>query len=125
MSTGEDVVADVYQDGSLRGEYEVVNPMVVEVTFRGKDSLMMLHHWLPVQIVERNRTIIKEKNIVAMMQPNDVFMEYYINTVDKLTRIMESKETMDKLDKVSKDGDMDGMLRDFQNLEKDDNDDLH
>ena len=52
----------------------------------------MLEHWLPIQLIQENVTVIKQDEVIATMVPNTAFTDYYINAVSVV------KQTLDMSD---------------------------
>ena len=91
LKNGEDIIGEVRKDN---GNFEIHEPMAVHVENHGNHLGLSMHHWLPVQIIDKNYTTIKENDILATFMPNDEFCEYYINSVDKIKRLLEAKEAV-------------------------------
>jgi hypothetical protein len=94
LKNGEDIIGQVFED---TGDYEILDPMTVDIEFRGKESGLVMKHWLPVQLIELNRTIIKKEDVLTTFYPNKDFAEYYENTVEKLAVLLEAKRVTDKM----------------------------
>lgn len=94
LKNGEDIIGQVYDD---TGDYEIQEPMSVEIEYRGNTSGLVMHHWLPVQLIDKNKTMIKKDDVLATFHPNKEFQEYYENTVKKLQDLLKAKEITDSL----------------------------
>jgi hypothetical protein len=53
---------------------------------------------LPVQLLKKNEIIIENKDILGILEPNDEFCEYYLNTVEKIKDLLKAKNLVDSLD---------------------------
>ena len=94
LKNGEDIIGEVFTD---TGDYEIQQPMSVSVEYHGKESGLVMQHWLPVQLIDRNQTVIKKEDVLTTFQPNSEFKEYYLNTVKKLKDILEAKKLADEM----------------------------
>ena len=58
LSTGEDIVCriPINQLISESTNYQVLEPMMYEVSMLGEHLVMALRYWLPVSILKHNRT---------------------------------------------------------------------
>jgi hypothetical protein len=62
-------------------EIVVRDAMVVytKMDFKSGKQTILLEHWLPIQIIKENETIIKNSEIIAIMTPTNAFVDYYTN----------------------------------------------
>jgi hypothetical protein len=89
LQNGEDLIANV--DLSITGKsYVLEEPMKFYVDYRNNNALVM-QHYLPVQLVKDNSVCIKDKDILAMLNPDEEFVEYYYHTIEKIKRLMKAK----------------------------------
>lgn len=93
LTTGEDIIC--YMEHYGADEIVVREPMMVVVNFNPKkgSQTVALDHWLPVPIIRENEAIIREKDIVASIDPTSEFTEYYENAVMALQSAKDKKET--------------------------------
>ena len=96
LKSGEDIIGEVYTDLGIDG-YEIHEPMSFGVEHRGKESGLIMSHWLPVQLIDKNYTTIKKEDVLVTFTPNNEFKEYYLNTVKKLKDILEAKRLADEM----------------------------
>ena len=94
LKNGEDIIGEVLTD---TGDYEIQEPMSVSIEHRGNQSGLVMNHWLPVKLINRNQTIIKKEDVLTTFLPNDEFAEYYANTVERLARLMKVKQDVEKM----------------------------
>ena len=94
LKNGEDIIGEVYTD---TGDYEIVEPMSVGIEHRGGQSGLIMSHWLPVQLIDKNYTTIKKEDVLVTFTPNNEFKEYYLNTVKKIKDILEAKKLADEM----------------------------
>jgi hypothetical protein len=94
LKSGEDIIGDVYKD---TGDYEILEPMSVGIETRGREAGLVMQHWLPVQLIEGNKTTIKKEDVLTTFHPNNEFKEYYKNTVKKLNDILNAKKIADEM----------------------------
>jgi hypothetical protein len=95
LKNGEDII------GSLErlpiDDLQITEPMSVAITTRGQESGLVMSHWLPVQLIKKNEITIKSCDVLTMFEPNDEFVEYYLNTVEKIKSLMKAKELTDEM----------------------------
>jgi hypothetical protein len=95
LKNGEDII------GSLErlpiDDIQITEPMSVAITTRGQESGLVMSHWLPVQLIKKNEITIKSCDVLTMFEPNDEFVEYYLNTVEKIKSLMKAKELTDEM----------------------------
>jgi len=96
LKNGEDIIGEVYTDIGIN-EYEIHEPMSVGIETRGRETGLVMQHWLPVQLIDGNKTTIKKEDVLTTFQPNSEFKEYYLNTVKKLKDILEAKKLADEM----------------------------
>jgi hypothetical protein len=94
LKNGEDIIGQVYDD---TGDYEIQEPMSVSVEYRGRESGLVMQHWLPVQLIENNKTMIRKDDVLTTFHPNAEFKEYYENTVKKMQDLLKAKEITDAM----------------------------
>ena len=94
LKNGEDIIGQV---SANTGDYEIQEPMSVSVEHRGRESGLVMNHWLPVQLIEGNKTTIKKEDVLTTFHPNNEFKEYYKNTVKKLNDILNAKKIADEM----------------------------
>ena len=96
LLNGEDIIGNVTT--MQTGVYNVEEPMTVGIEYRNKEAGLMMHHWLPVQLIEKNEIIIENKDILGILEPNNDFCEYYLNTVEKIKDLLKAKKMIDGMD---------------------------
>lgn len=111
LKNGEDIVGNIIDKDT--GVYTVEEPMSVNIDYRGKEAGLVMHHWLPVQIVKTNSTDINDKDILCMFEPAEDFCEYYMNTVEKIKDLIKARNFVDKLS----DEEVDIMMEEFEDLD--------
>ena len=94
LKNGEDIIGQV---STGLDDYEINQPMSVSVEHRGRESGLVMNHWLPIQLISRNQTVIKKEDVLTTFLPNDEFAEYYANTVERLARLMKVREDVDQM----------------------------
>lgn len=95
LKNGEDIVGNISFNDN--GMYDVMEPMTVDVDYRGKEAGLIMQHWLPVQLLKKNQTAISQTDILCIIEPADEFCEYYSNTVEKIREILKAKNLVDEL----------------------------
>ena len=114
LSNGEDIIGN-FTDLYDTGRYIVEEPMSVDIENRGKESGLMMHHWLTVQLLTKNEITLKEKDVLCVLEPNDEFCEYYENTVVKIRELLKAKNLVDSLD----DDEVNDIMDAFEEMELD------
>jgi tRNA 2-selenouridine synthase SelU len=100
LKNGEDIIGSV-QQFSANGNFEIVEPMIVELQFRGNQSNLVMAHWLPVQLINKNQTVIGGDEVLATFEPSKDFAEYYVNTVQRIHDVIKQKELASHMDDMS------------------------
>ena len=116
LVTGEDIICNYYKVSV--DSYLVADPMMLIVKFKGKDSTVIMEHWLPVEVIKSNEVLINPRDVITMYDPNDSLAEYYTNLVDKLHRTIERRKQIENLD-------MDEMMDIMEAIEESQGETLH
>lgn len=90
LQNGEDIIGTISSNTS--GVYNVTHPMSVEITSRNGMPILGMTHWLPVQLVKTNEVTLTDKDILCMIEPSEDFIEYYNNTVEKISELLKAKK---------------------------------
>ena len=97
LLNGEDIIGTVthFENG-----LHVTEPMSFFVNYRNNEpnGVLQLSHWLPVQMIKSNETVIKHNDILAVMDPDEHFMEYYSNAVTRVQNVLDNQEDQEGLD---------------------------
>jgi len=96
LVTGEDIICNYYKVSN--DSYVVADPMMLIVKFKGRNSNIIMEHWLPVEVIKSNEVLINPRDVVAMFDPKDSLAEYYTNLVDKLHRTIEKRNQIENMD---------------------------
>lgn len=99
LSTGEDIVCriPINQLISESTNYQVLEPMMYEVSMLGEHLVMALRYWLPVSILKHNRTHVSKSHIVCMTEATESFAKYY----DKSLKNINEFESMSPEEKTN------------------------
>ena len=95
LKNGEDIVGQLI---NVDDSYDVIEPMTVDVEYRGKEPGLVMRHWLPIQLVKHNEINIKQSDVLCVLEPSDDFAEYYVNTVEKIHDLLKARNLVDELD---------------------------
>jgi hypothetical protein len=95
LKNGEDIVGQLI---NVNDSYDVIEPMTVDVEYRGKEPGLVMRHWLPIQLVKHNEINIKQSDVLCVLEPSDDFAEYYVNTVEKIHDLLKARNLVDELD---------------------------
>jgi hypothetical protein len=92
LKSGEDIIC--YMEHYGHDEIVVRDAMVVftKTDFKSGKQIIMLEHWLPIQLIKENETIIKQSEVVATMTPSSDFFEYYMNAVSVVKESLSLSE---------------------------------
>jgi hypothetical protein len=114
LQNGTDLIANVALNSAE--EYVLEEPMEFNIDIRGRgETGLVMRHWLPVQLLKKNSISIKTKDVLSVMEPEDEFCEYYLNTVYKIKELLKAKSLVDDMD----DDEIQDMLDDFEDLRSD------
>ena len=119
LQNGEDIVG--YVTSKEDGHHEIVEPMTVGVEYKNREAGLVMRHWLPIQLVKKNETILTDKDIICMFEPADDFCEYYENTVEKIRDLIKAKNLVDNFT----DEEVNNIMDAFEELEDDNGHTLH
>jgi len=94
LQTGEDIVANIIEED----QDSVMIDAPMKLIFRrlpNGQSVMMMLHWLPVELIKEDSAIIYLEDIITVMEPKDSMIEYYENLVNKaLLDALESEDLL-------------------------------
>lgn len=116
LVTGEDIICNYFKVSS--DSYVITDPMMLIVKFKGRNSSVVMEHWLPVEVVKNNEVLINPRDVITMFDPKDSLAEYYTNLVDKLHRTIEKRKQIENLD-------LDEMVDIMEALEESQGETLH
>lgn len=106
LKNGEDIIGNL---NMVNDEYEITEPMSVNVVIKGQESGLVMSHWLPVQLIKKNEIKINTRDVLTVIEPNDEFAEYYTNTVEKIKMLLKAKNIADEMTDEEIDDIMDAM----------------
>ena len=96
LVTGEDIICNYYKVSNE--SYVVADPMLLIVKFKGKNSNVIMEHWLPVEVIKNNEILINPRDVITMFDPKDGLAEYYSNLVYKLHREIEKRKQIENME---------------------------
>ena len=106
LVTGEDIICRFIKVST--DSYAIMNPMVVGIKYKKNDGASLtMAHWLPIEIIKKNETLISPRDVIAIVDPADDVAEYFDMTVDILNELMKAKFTptafsnLDDLEEIS------------------------
>jgi small nuclear ribonucleoprotein (snRNP)-like protein len=114
LKNGEDIVGQLI---NVDDSYDVIEPMTVDVEYRGKEAGLVMRHWLPIQLVKHNEINIKQSDVLCVLEPSADFAEYYVNTVEKIHNLLKARNLVDELD----DDEVNDIMDALEELEQDGN----
>jgi hypothetical protein len=95
LKNGENLIANV---SVIDGNYLLEEPMEFDVFESGQNAgNLMMKHWLPVALVKKNEAKIQGIDILSVLEPDEEFCEYYLNTIEKIKRLVEAKNEVDNM----------------------------
>ncbi len=112
LQTGEDIIGNITELDL--GCLNVSEPMSVEIDYRKNSPGLIMHHWLPVQLIKKNEIQISNKDVLCLLEPNDEFTEYYLSTVEKIKELLDAKNLVDSLD----DEEIDNIMEAFEEMKQ-------
>jgi hypothetical protein len=111
LQNGTDLIANVSVNGL--DSYILEEPMEFGLDGNGRQVGLVMKHFLPVQLLKTNSIEIHSKDILSVLEPEDEFSEYYINTVSKIKKLLEVKELVSEMD----DDELQSMINEFEDLQ--------
>lgn len=114
LKNGEDIVGQIVNTTGVTDSYDVIEPMTVDVEYRGKEAGLVMRHWLPVQLVKRNEITLKHADILCVLDADDEFAEYYLNTVEKIHDLLKAKNLVNELS----DNEIDDIMEAFEEIKQ-------
>jgi hypothetical protein len=111
LQNGTDLIANVTLNGE---QYLLEEPMEFGVNFRGREAGLMMKHWLPVQLLKKNSIEIHSKDVLSLLEPEEEFCEYYIDTVSKIKELLKAKKIVSEMD----DDELDNIMNAFEGTDQ-------
>jgi len=111
LKNGDDIIGQFTANGI--NSYDIVEPMTVDLEYRGKEAGLVMRHWLPVQLIKSNEVVLAKQDILCVIEPADDFCEYYENTIIKIHDLLKAKNLVDSLS----DEEIEDMLNEFEELQ--------
>ena len=112
LINGEDLIANV----SLIGNdlYTLEEPMLFYIDTRNSSNAgLVMKHWLPVQLCKKNSVDIHNKDILSIIDPEDEFRDYYVDTIIKIKALLRARELLKSIDEEE----MNDLINQFEDLE--------
>ena len=81
LTNGIDAIGTIEE--ILEGKYVLTDPMEFNIQYKGEVSHIVMHHFLPVLLVEKNEVVLDSKDILFITTPKSDFTEYYQNSVER------------------------------------------
>lgn len=81
LTNGIDAIGTIEE--ILEGKYVLTDPMEFNIQYKGEVSHIVMHHFLPVLLVEKNEVVLDSKDILFITTPKSDFAEYYQNSVER------------------------------------------
>ena len=89
---GLDVVCHFNYTSEDETMMELETPMMFEV----RNTNLVMQHWLPLSLMKVNTVKIKTEEVLCLIEPSDEFAEYYHETVTKMNKFVNKKQTEDE-----------------------------
>jgi len=86
---GLDVVCHFNYTTEDESMMELETPMMFEV----RNTNLVMQHWLPLSLMKKNTVKIKTEEVLCLIEPSDEFAEYYHDTVTKMNKFVNKKQT--------------------------------
>ena len=121
LQSGEDVIAQCNEvEGT--GEFSLTEPMTI--LFKRLPSgkaFMMMSPWLPLELIEENHSLIFASDILTMVTPKKVIVDYYTRVVGEITleSVLNAKDIEESLNNVDEETEYheDGDMSDEESIE--------
>jgi len=97
FKNGDDVICTL--SSIEENSYLMEDPMTVSVhtDIKNNKQILILAHWLPVNITKTNDAVIEKTDIMTIYSPSDDFEEYYMNNVKETKEDKKAKEDITEL----------------------------
>jgi hypothetical protein len=115
LKNGEDIVGQLTANGI--NAYDITEPMYVGLEFQGRELGLVMKHWLPIQLIKKNATVLEKQDILCVIEPADDFCEYYVNTIKKIQDLLKAKKIVQDMT----DEEINEALEQFEDLNHDGN----
>ena len=86
---GLDVVCHFNYTSADETMMQLETPMMIEV----RNTNLVMQHWLPLSLMKENTVKIKTEEVLCLIEPSDEFAEYYHETVTKMNKFVNKKQT--------------------------------
>jgi hypothetical protein len=110
LQSGEDIMAEFREDNGS-GEVFLGSPMsVFYKRLPSGKALMLMSPWLPIELIENNHAYIFVSDILTVIQPKQVLINYYDKIVNEteLDAIQTSKDIEESLSGEAQEYEMTG-----------------
>ena len=114
LTSGEDIVCGLIESD---GTYYLKNPMVFLLKDTGKQFVLMLQNWLPMQVMKMNEAIIKEKDVIAVLQPDENFTEYFLNECKEMEETIQAKLQLKSLQSTNEISGINDWMNSLEDME--------
>ena len=112
LSTGEDIICNIMKISTE--SYLVQDPMTLDIKYKGRNSSVLLGHWLPIEVITSNEVLIKPCDVITMFYPNKGLSEYYCNAVYDLHRVKRRRDQVENMEDTSESVDVMEALEESQ-----------
>jgi hypothetical protein len=85
LKTGEDVIASIDTE-MHKGSFVLYYPMEFNIMERSSITKIVLAHYLPYQLISNNFCVVKDQEVLFVMEPKEEFVKYYVESVEKLVQ---------------------------------------
>jgi hypothetical protein len=83
LQDGSEIIANVTE--IMEGQYVLENPMEFDIQHSRSGVMhIILQHFLPHKLVEKNEVMLDKKDIVFITMPSPDFSEYYLTQVESI-----------------------------------------
>lgn len=97
LVTGEDIICKYLK--LEKQLYYVMDPMTLVIRYKSGESTILMQHWLPVEVLEKNEVTLQDRDILTFIEPNEHMREYYASLSEKLreetSRLKELKSSIE------------------------------
>jgi len=99
--------------------------MLVQMHLQGNHMGLVLQHWLPIQVIQKNETNISIKDILCFIEANEDLIEYYLNSVEKIKNLFSARDALDNQDIEDIEDEMESISLAMEELNEDSNVVIH
>ena len=98
LQNGEDIVGNIINQDD--NQFTICEPMTVGIQYKNREAGLVMNHWLPVQLLRKNEAVISSKDVMCVFEPAEDMCEFYVNSVEKIKKLLKARDIMDDLENI-------------------------